>query len=457
MKAYKLRFYPTLAQRRQLEKEFNVCRYVWNWALDRRSKAYKQTGETLYAVALSRELTLLKNSQTFLKAASATALTYVLKSQDEAFKRFFKKQAHYPKFKRRGSVRSCTFQIDKRRGDNVFIPGERLNLPRLGTVKVVWSYTDISVFPNSATVSRNSAGQWFVSLQCDCMDIINPPVTSKTVGLDLGLSTLITTSDGRKIKPKRFLRKSLRRLRFAQRPLSKAVKGGSNRRKQKSRVACIHQRIASKRANFLHGLSTSIVSENQAIAIEDLNVCGVMANGKLARSVEDCGWYALRRQLTYKANWYGRQLNIVDRFQHTTGVCPECGTVGERLPLSVRAWKCEHCDRRHDRDIAAARMIDLIVDILTLPKGRGFPSAAFDAPNGGFWKATYFNPAPAYARQEETRSNSAPNEGDYTREFTALHPLPEGRGFGRKNGNTVRSTGIDACGLAHKPEEVSIC
>lgn len=384
MKAYKLRFYPTLTQRRQLEKEFNACRYTWNWALDRRSKAYKQAGETLYAVALSRELTLLKTSQTFLKAASATALTYVLKSQDEALKKFFNKQARYPRFKKRGKVKSCTFQLDKRRGDKVFIPGELLTLPKLGAVKVVWSFKDISVFPNSATVSRNAAGQWFVSLQCDCVDVINPPETDKAIGLDLGLSTLIATSDGQKIKPRRFLKNSLRRLRFAQRRLSKARKGGNNRRKQKSRAARIHQRIASKRVNFLHGLSTSIVRENQAIAIEDLNVRGIMANGKLARSVGDCGWYELRRQLTYKAKWYGRQLNIVPRFQRTTGVCPECGTIGDKLPLSTRSWTCEHCGSQHDRDIAAAQMINLI-------------------------------------------------------------------------GNTVRSTGINACGLAHKPEVISAC
>ncbi|MGR6034304.1 MAG: RNA-guided endonuclease InsQ/TnpB family protein [Candidatus Nitrosoglobus sp.] len=364
MKAYKLRFYPTLAQRRQLEKEFNACRYVWNWALDRRTKAYKQAGETLYAVALSRELTLLKNSQPFLKAASATVLTSVLKNQDEALSRFFSKQARYPRFKKRGTVKSCTFQIDKRRGDKVFIPGEFFRLPKLGPVQVAWSYRNIPVMPNSATVSKDACEQWFISLQCDCVDVINPPETDKTIGLDLGLSTLVAMSDGRKEKPKRFLKQNLRRLAHAQRDLSRVRRGSHNRRKQKSRVTRLHQRIANKRANFLHGLSTEIVRENQAIAIEDLNVRGVMANGKLARSVGDCGWHELRRQLTYKAKWYGRQLNIVPRFQRTTGVCPDCGTIGDKLPLSVRSWTCEHCDRRHDRDIAAARVIDLIGNTL---------------------------------------------------------------------------------------------
>jgi putative transposase len=254
MKAYKLRIYPTLKQQRQLEKEFSACRYVWDWALDRRTQAYRQAGESLNVISLSRELTVLKREKLFLKDASATALIYVLKSQDEAFKKFFKKQARYPRFKKREAVHSCTFQLDKRRGDKVFIPGERLRLPKLGGLNIVWSYPDISVFPNSATVSRNAAGQWFVSLQCDCVDVINPPETHKTVGLDLGLSTLIAISDGQKIKLRRFLKNALRRLKFAQRSLSKAVKGSHNRHKQKSRVARIHQRIAHQRANFLHGL-----------------------------------------------------------------------------------------------------------------------------------------------------------------------------------------------------------
>lgn len=380
MKAYKLRFYPTLAQRRQFEKEFSACRYTWNWALEMRAQSYRQGGQSLNAVALSRKLTLLKTLQPFLKAASATALTHILKHQDEAFSRFFKKQTRYPRFKKRGSVNSCAFQLDKCRGDKVFIPGKRLRLPRLGDLNIVWSYQDMPVFPNSATVSRNPVGQWFVSLQCDYTDIINPPAINKTIGLDLGLSTLIATSDGEKVKPKKFLKTALRRLKFAQRRLAKAREGGSNRRKLKSRVAHIHQRIANQRVNFLHGLSTTIVRENQAIAVEDLNVRGLMASGKLARSVGDYGWYELRRQFTYKAKWYDRELNTVSRFQRTTGVCPECRTVGDTLPLRVRAWTCKCCDRSHDRDIVAAQVIGKI-------------------------------------------------------------------------GNTVRSTGIDACGLAHKPDD----
>jgi putative transposase len=309
-------------------------------------------------VALSRELTLLKTSQTFLKDASATALNNILWDQDEAFKKFFRHEARYPKFKKRGRVNSCCYQLDKCQGGAVFIPGEKLILPKLGDCRVVWSYKDIPVFPNSATVSRNPAGKWFVSLQCDCVDVVSLPATAKTIGLDLGLKSFIATSDGRKIKPPKYARKGARTLKIAQRRLAKARKGSANRRKLKSRVAHIHQRIADQRANFLHLQSISVVRENQAIAIENLNVRGMMANGKLARSIGDAGWYKLRRQLTYKAKWYGRELNVISRFDRTTGVCPDCGAVGDKLPLGVRTWACEHCGREHDRDIAAARVID---------------------------------------------------------------------------------------------------
>lgn len=139
MKAYKLRIYPTLRQRRRLEKEFSACRYVWNWALDRRTKAYRDEGKSLNAISLSRELTALKREKVFLNAASATALTYVLKHQEEAFQKFFKKQSRYPRFKKRHAVRSCCYQMDKRKGLSVFIPGERLRLPKLGDIRVAWS------------------------------------------------------------------------------------------------------------------------------------------------------------------------------------------------------------------------------------------------------------------------------------------------------------------------------
>lgn len=354
MKAIKFRIYPTLAQRRQLAKEFSVRRKVWNWALECRSLSYRLDKTSLNAVTLSRLLTQAKASDTFLRSASATALNNTLWDLDTAFQSFFRKQARYPQFKKYGSVNSVCYQLDKRK--KVFRDGELLTLPKLGKLRVVWS-ASVPVIPNSATVSRTQDGKWFVALQYEAPDVIHAPEPIRDViGLDFGLTTLVATSEGEKLNGRKPFKSSKRRLARYQRRLSKSAKGGKNRRKLKCRVARIHRKIGNQRRDFSHQLSTRLVRENRAIGIEDLGVKGMMANGKLASAVADCGWYELRRQLTYKSAWLGRTLVVFPRFQRSTGVCPDCGLVGPKLPLGVRSWTCE-CGALHDRDIAAAKVI----------------------------------------------------------------------------------------------------
>ncbi|MBT9177561.1 MAG: hypothetical protein DDT20_01896 [Firmicutes bacterium] len=353
MKAIKLRIYPTLEQRRQLSREFAVRRHVWNWALERRSSAYKTDKTSLNAVGLSRELTRKKASDTSLCRVSSTALNNTLWDLDAAFQNFFKKQGRYPKRKKFGAVNSVCYTLDKRK--KVFRDGELLKLPKVGSLRVVWS-REVPVFPNTATVSKTPDGRWFVSLQIDYTDPVAAPTTDKQIGIDLGLTCFAALSDGEKIYSPKPLKQGLRRLAHAQRATSRAQRGSSNRRKARQRVARIHRQIADQRANFLHQQSTRIVGENAVIAIEDLHVRGMMANGKLARSIGDASWGEFRRMLTYKSKWMGRDLRIVQRFERTTGVCPDCGLVGDRLPLNVRSWTCE-CGATHDRDVAAARMI----------------------------------------------------------------------------------------------------
>lgn len=372
MKAIKLRIYPILEQRRQLSREFAVRRHVWNWALERRSSAYKTDKTSLNAVGLSRELTLKKASDTFLKSVSSTALNNTLWDLDAAFQKFFKKQGRYPKRKKFGTVNSVCYQLDKRQ--DVFRDGELLKLPKLGPMRVTWS-RECPVFPNTATVSKTPDGRWFVSLQIDYTDPVVAPTSDKQVGIDLGLTCFAALSDGEKIYSPKPLKQGLRRLAHAQRTTSRAQRGSSNRRKARQRVARIHQQIANQRANFLHQQSTRIVGENAVIAIEDLHVRGMMANGKLARSIGDASWGEFRRMLTYKSKWMGRDLRIAPRFERTTGVCPDCGLVGERLPLNVRSWTCE-CGAVHDRDVAAAKMI-----LLSTGRSPGVACGAVQKPN----------------------------------------------------------------------------
>jgi len=357
MQAIRFRFYPTLAQRRQLSIEFKIKRLVWNWALQTRSEAYKADKTSLNAVALSRMLTQLKVSTPFLKQGSVTVSTYTLKDLDEAFGKFFSKQAKYPKKKKFGTVNSARYQIDKRRGKSIFIDGELLKLPKLGPCKVKWSKS-ILVIPNSAIVSKAPNGKWYISLQYETEDRIYPPSTDNVIGLDFGLITLITTSKGEKINGLKPFKKARRKLAMAQRRLSKTQKGSANRNKLKQRVACIHNKISNQRKDAQHKLSTSIVTRYAAIGIEDLNVSGMLKNRHLSRAIADCGFYELRRQLIYKSKWYGRTLVLYPRFDRSTGVCPDCGIIGHKLPLNVRSWICK-CGKVHDRDQAAAKVIEL--------------------------------------------------------------------------------------------------
>lgn len=352
MKAIKFRIYPTLSQRRQLSKEFACRRIIWNWALNRKIEAYKENKTSLNYVLLSRELTQKKKEDEFLTKASSTALQNTLFDLDEAFKKFFRHENRFPKFKKFGAVNSTCYSLDKR--TNIFRDGELLKLPKIGEIKTIWT-KPILTTPNSDTISKTKDGRWFVSLQYNDTPP-ELPKSNKEVGIDLGLTCFAALSDGRKFMSPKPLRKAMRKLAHVQRDLSRKEKGSKNRAKSRQIVSRLHSRIADQRADYLHKLSTSIVSEHGLIAIEDLNVRGMMSRGKIARSIGDVGWSEFRRMLTYKSLWYGRTLSVVPRFQRTTGVCPDCGFISERLPLNVRSWICE-CGVEHDRDIAAAEII----------------------------------------------------------------------------------------------------
>jgi putative transposase len=211
--------------------------------------------------------------------------------------------------------------------------------------------------PSTVTVKLDPAGRWFVSLLVDDPTIEPLPPTDKTVGLDAGLTSLITTSDGEKVVNPRHLGRRLKRLRLLQKSLSRKVKGSNNRYRARLKVARLQARIADSRRDHLHKLTTRLVQENQLIAVETLAVRNMVKNRSLARSISDCGWGELVRQLEYKCDWYGRTLVKIDQWFPSSKRCGDCGHIVERLPLSVREWACPQCGAKHDRDINAAQNI----------------------------------------------------------------------------------------------------
>jgi putative transposase len=210
--------------------------------------------------------------------------------------------------------------------------------------------------PSTVTVSRDRAGRWFVSLLVEA-SVAPAPTTDTVVGLDAGITSLVTLSTGEKITNPKFERKDRARLGKAQRELSRKRQGSRNWGKARVRVARIHARIADRRRDFLHKLTTRLVRENQAIVIEDLAVRSLLGNRTLARAISDASWTELRSQLEYKCAWYGREMIAIDRFFPSSKTCSTCGLIRAQLPLNVRAWTCEGCGTRHDRDHNAAKTI----------------------------------------------------------------------------------------------------
>ncbi|BCK69215.1 transposase [Streptomyces libani subsp. rufus] len=230
-------------------------------------------------------------------------------------------------------------------------PGQDLSLPKIGEVRVKWSRAMPSV-PSTVTVVKDAAGRYFASFVVETEPGTLPEVTPQ-VGIDLGLGHFAVLSDGRKIDAPRFLRRAEKKLKREQRRLSRKAKGSNNRDKARIKVARAHAQVADARREFHHQLSTQIIRENQAIAVENLAVNG-LARTRLAKSVHDAGWSSFVAMLEYKAQIHGRRFFRIGRFEPTSQVCSACGAQDGPKPLHIRVWTCGACGAVLDRDINAA-------------------------------------------------------------------------------------------------------
>ncbi|MEU6309629.1 RNA-guided endonuclease TnpB family protein [Streptomyces sp. NPDC047014] len=352
-RSFKYRFYPTRAQAVELSRTFGCVRKVYNLALAARTDAWRTGGRRMDHTQTSAMLTAWKKTEelSFLAAVSSVPLQQTLRHLQAAFVGFWQKRSGYPRFKsKRRSRASAEYTRSGFRYE-----GGRLRLAKMDEpLDMVWSrpLPDGAV-PSTVTVSRDSAGRWYVSLLCEDTPV-PMPVTTKAVGIDAGLTALLTLSTGEKIPNPRHERRDRDRLARAQRALSRKKKGSNNRSKARDRVARIHARISDRRRDFLHRLTTRLVRENQTLVIEDLAVANMLRNRGLARAISDVAWRELRSMLEYKAAWYGRELVVVGRWFSSSRLCSGCGVLGGAVPLGVREWSCEGCGRVHDRDGNAA-------------------------------------------------------------------------------------------------------
>lgn len=354
IRGYKYQLDLNEKQKEFFEKSFGCARYVYNRALSRRIEVYEKTKEKLSCTDLIKEMTFWKKEEEriWLNEIANVSLQQSIRNMDSAFTKFFRQKTGFPEFKKKGHRDSCKF-ISCVHFD---FEKQKVKIPIIGLCNFFCDRGWIGK-QGTTTVSKNAAGKYFISVLVDTQEELpkKPKIDEwESVGIDLGIKEFATLSSGEMIANPKYLEKSEKRLKVLQRRLSKKQKGSNRRNKAKLAVAKYHYKVANQRKDFLHKLSTKIIRENQTIVLEDLNVEGMMKNHKLAKAIGSVSWSEFTRQLEYKANWYGKNIIYIGRFEPSSKLCSNCGWKNIELKLSDRVWQCKECGIDHDRDVNAA-------------------------------------------------------------------------------------------------------
>jgi putative transposase len=356
IRTYKYRIYPNKEQEKHFVQAMGCVRYIYNKGFEAKIEHYAKTGKTLSYFDMAGPTGMLikeKREHEWLNEPYSQSLQMALRNLDNAFQRFFKKKSGFPKFKNKHDGNQS---LSYTQWVKVSFQSGKVKIPKAGEMRCVFDREFVGKI-KTCTVSKTPTGKFFISILVE-NDLplpkkpdINP---DRSVGIDLGLKDFAILSNGDKVANPKFLRKKLDRLKILQRRSSKKKKGSNNQRKANRKVAKLHETISNQRTDFLQKLSTKIISENQTIFLEDLNIAGMLRNHKLADAINDVSWYSFVRMLEYKAEWYGNNVVKIGRFEPSSKLCSACGYKNNDLTLKTREWCCPNCNTFHDRDINAA-------------------------------------------------------------------------------------------------------
>jgi len=346
LKAFKYKLSPTKEQSILLNKHIGASRFVFNLALECKQMAWAGNKVNLSCFALHSQLKDLKTECEWLKEINSQSLQQSITNLDKAYTAFFKGQNSFPNFKKK--LNGGSFNIPQ----NVLLENGKLIIPKFKKGIDIVFHRPTKGDIRQATISRTPTGKYFVSILCETGEPIKPKAIIKentTVGIDLGIKTYLVASDGKEFDNPKFLRKAQSKLKYVQRKYSKH-KG----KRTKQKLAILHEKVANQRKDFLHQTSSELIKNHESIAIEDLAVSNMVKNHNLAQSISDAGWSTFVTMLEYKAEWYGKNILKIGRFEPSSKLHANCGHINKELTLSDREWTCSKCGEVVSMDLNAA-------------------------------------------------------------------------------------------------------
>ena len=359
MRGHRLRIYPTLKQEELLKKYFGCARWVYNYALHDVITNNFYFDCNIYSKEISdfRDASKYKIYKPWLKEVPRVILEQSLRDLDRAFINCKEGRSKFPKYKKKSHTQSIRFTLDQRVINSYFISGKLLRVTKLGVLEVRWHENRLPTSnPKMITITKEATGRYYVSFTCEERITIKSRKEFK-VGVDLGINDVFVVSNGYKSGAPKYFRKHSRKLKLNQRKLKRKKLGSNRRERIRQKVAKIYSRIKYARRNFIYKEVNLIVKSSTHIALEDLNVKGMLKNSKLSKSIADSNFSRIKTIFEYKALWYGSKIVTINRFIPTSKLCHVCKSKNSNLKLHHRSWTCSNCGTVHDRDINAARNI----------------------------------------------------------------------------------------------------